>query len=50
MTRKALRHDWRVWALRLGVGLAVALLAINLIRLVDTGWGAVTYPYDLDYG
>jgi len=50
LTRTALRHDWRVWALRLGVGLAVALLAIDLIRLVDTGWGAVTYPYDLDYG
>lgn len=28
----------------------VALLAIDLGRLIDTGWFSVTYPYDLDYG
>ena len=44
LTRTALRHDWRVWALRLGLGLAVALLAIDLIRLLTRDGGRSPIP------
>jgi hypothetical protein len=50
MIRAASRRHWRVWALRLGVAITVALLAADLLRLIDLGWSFVTYPYDLDYG
>lgn len=50
MIRTAPRHSWRLWTLRLGVAIAVALLAIDLVRMIGTGWLSVTYPYDLDYG
>jgi hypothetical protein len=43
-------HDWRLWALRIGVTIAVALLAADLIRLINLARSSATYPYDLDYG
>lgn len=45
-----LRRDWRLWTLRLGLAIMLALLAVDLLRLIDLGWFLVTYPYDLDYG
>lgn len=50
MIRITLSQDWRLWALRIGVMIAVALLAADLIRLIALAWSSATYPYDLDYG
>ncbi|HEX8413976.1 MAG TPA: hypothetical protein VF637_08840 [Sphingomicrobium sp.] len=50
MVRLTSPHNWRLWALRLGVMIAVALLVAVLVRLLNVGWFAVGYPYDLDYG
>lgn len=50
MIASASRGDWRLWALRIGVAVAVVLLALDLVRLIGTGLRAVDYAYDLDYG
>ncbi|WP_242181855.1 hypothetical protein [Sphingomonas sp. CARO-RG-8B-R24-01] len=50
MIPPASRPDWRRWALRCGIAVALALLAADLAKLLYLAATAIPYRYDLDYG
>ena len=50
MIRTTPPHDWRRWAVGIGLTIAAALLAADLARLIDLGRVSASYPYDRDYG
>jgi 4-amino-4-deoxy-L-arabinose transferase-like glycosyltransferase len=37
------------WIVRVGLAVSVAMLLVNLVKLIHFAWFALHYPYDLDY-